>query len=113
MTAPFTSKADFYEGSPIWEPAEPVDLPAPQIDSLVPNSTPVTASLNVTVIGSNFVAGTVTKLEGGSFTFPTTYVSATELTVVLQNLNTPGGSVSFYALNPDGKRSSPATLPIV
>ena len=104
MTAPFTSKADFYEGSPFLGGGGGPDSPTdPHINSLSPTTLPVSASPTViTVTGTNFVAGSVVEIAQQDR--PTTFVSATQLTVSF----TPAtaATVNFTVRNPDDEESN-------
>lgn len=80
----------------------------PKISTLTPNTGVTGIPITVTVTGTGFVSGAVAEATGPDL--PTTFVSATTLTVAY----TPGtvGTVQFTVRNPDAMQSngSPFTV---
>lgn len=92
-----------------------VDNPKPAISSLSPANVVVgAAATTLTVAGSNFLDGTVLKINGTART--TSYASGSELTVTLtpQDLSATG-SLSIVAVNPSpgGGDSNSVALSII
>ena len=79
MTAPFTSKADFYEGSPIWEPPEPPEPDGPPtLTALNPSTYPaLDGEVIVDIVGTNFYPGLGVCINGMHQGGAYTYVSST------------------------------------
>lgn len=86
----------------------------PAITSLSPTSVMGATTFTLTVKGSNFVSGSVIKFNGTNMT--TTYVSGTQLTASINKYFTTlasyPGTATISILNPNGGRSSGATLTI-
>ncbi len=72
-----------------------LDNPAATITSLTPNSSLAGAPASVTIAGSQFISGAAVQF--GSQVLPTTYNSATSLSVLLYP---PVGTTSLTVLNP-------------
>ncbi len=91
-----------------------VDNPAPKISTFAPASfTTGAASTAVTVTGTGFVPATVLQVNGASRS--TTYVSATQLSVVLTTADlATAGSLTLTAVNaaPGGGTSSASSIAV-
>jgi hypothetical protein len=91
-----------------------VSNPAPQVDSILPASSSVSAgALTLTVIGSGFLSTSQVKWNGASRT--TTYVGATELTaaILASDLSTAGtAAVTVVNPTPGGGTSAGAAFAI-
>jgi len=91
-----------------------VVMPSPVISSLSPGSLPAgSRTFTMTLIGSGFVSGSQVKWNDASP--PTTYVNATELTVVIPTADVAtAGTASVIVVNPGGGgTSSAATFTIL
>lgn len=88
--------------------------PVPTIASISPaNVTAGTGAFTLTVTGTNFVAGSIVRLNGADR--PTTFISATEVRAAIQAGDTVnGGSASITVFNPApaGGTSNAVTLTI-
>lgn len=84
-------------------------LAAPRITSLSPASVFEKTAVSVAVKGSSFVSGAKVTVKGASY--PTTFVSATELRVDLPNTLTVG-SYPVLVTNPDNKTSNTVNLSV-
>lgn len=91
-----------------------ITAPLPAISSLSPTSVVGATTFTLTVNGSNFVSGAVIKWNGTNMT--TTYVSSTQLTATINKyydtLSSYPGTATVTIMNPDGGRSSGATITI-
>lgn len=87
-----------------------VVLPAPALTSLAPTTgTAGTSSLLVAVLGSNFQAGAIVRVNGQNRT--TSFVSSTQLTVTLTSADLlTTGTLVLTVLNPDAQASSGANF---
>src|SRR5512143_4368110 len=100
-------------GRPAWGPTP--SLPAPTVTSLNPTSAFAgDSAFTLTVNGTNFVSGSVVRLNGGDRA--TTYVSATKLTASIPAADiAAAGPVSVTVFNPGsgGGTSNAATFSII
>lgn len=78
--------------------------PAPVISSLQPSKGTSGSVLTVRVLGKNFVQQSSIIFQGGAQ--PTTYVSATELTVTLSLTSLNPATYQLWVSNPDGQNSN-------
>jgi hypothetical protein len=76
--------------------------PDPHIDSIAPNTGQVDVEVTIQITGSNFESGSVVEINGAAV--PTTFVSATQLTVTV----TPrvAGSPPVSVRNPSDMESN-------
>ncbi|TNE46642.1 MAG: hypothetical protein EP343_23860 [Deltaproteobacteria bacterium] len=83
---------------------EVFQAPAPVISSLVPNKGTSGSVLTVRVLGKNFTQQSSVLFQGGAQ--PTTYVSATELTVTLSLNSLNPATYQLWVRNADGQVSN-------
>ena len=86
-----------------------VNNPIPSLASISPNTTVVGSAVTLTLNGGNFVNGSVVQVNGAGRS--TTFVSSTELTVVLpaSDVATPG-TLSITVTNPQPGGGTSAAL---
>jgi len=103
--APFSSKADFYEGSPVYGPGEPTGSPAPVITSTSPASLYETTAPGRVYIYGSFVPGAIVEIDG--VPQPTVCDSInTAYIEVFDPMATGPGTFQFAVRNPDGQVSN-------
>jgi probable HAF family extracellular repeat protein len=84
-------------------------IPGPTISSITPNSTPANKAVTITVVGANYVDGSVVQINGVSVV--TNYKSTTKLkgTLTPGEIKTPA-KYAITVLNPGGAVSNSVNL---
>lgn len=97
--------SEFYDAS--YPPS--ILLPAPTLTTIAPATvSAAAAAISVVCTGTGFVTGAVVLVDG-AVTTPTTFQSATQVTLTLYNPTVAGNQV-LTVRNPDGKVSGPRTM---